>query len=75
MHLWAQLAHDKNADDEHVVALIRNAMEAIGRPFVSEPAMGRPRHRLMFDRRNSTWYLDTDEDGDGRFEMREKYRQ
>jgi hypothetical protein len=50
-----------------------SAVDAAGRPFVSEPAPGQPRHRLSYDRRQETWFLDTDRDHDGRFDSRKAF--
>jgi hypothetical protein len=50
-----------------------SAVDAAGRPFVSEPAPGQPRHRLSFDRRHETWFLDTDRDHDGRYDSRKAF--
>ena len=44
------------------------AVDSIGRPFYTEPLPGKPRHRLQYRSRHQTWYLETDMDGDGRFE-------
>jgi hypothetical protein len=49
------------------------AISAIGRPLVTEPAAGHPRHRLYYHWRDEAWYLDTDADGDGRFEARQRF--
>jgi hypothetical protein len=46
---------------------------AIGRPLVTEPAAGQPRHRLYYHWRDEAWYLDTDADGDGRFEAQQRF--
>ena len=46
---------------------------AIGRPMFTEPAPGQPRYRLTYQRRDETWYLDTDADGDGRYEGRREF--
>jgi|tagenome__1003787_1003787.scaffolds.fasta_scaffold20804753_2 hypothetical protein len=45
----------------------------IGRPFVTEPAAGKPRYRLSFDSRQQAWSLETDRDNDGRFDSRQKF--
>jgi hypothetical protein len=52
---------------------LATAIEQIGGPLVTEPAAGRPRHRLSFDRHRETWLLDTDRDGDGRFDRRQAF--
>jgi hypothetical protein len=48
-------------------------MDSVDRPFVTESAEGKPRHRLSFDRRRDTWQLDTDRDGDGRYDNRQAF--
>jgi hypothetical protein len=50
---------------------LSSVMEAIDRPFVSQPVAGQGGHRLQFDRRRQTWILDTDRDGDGRYDSRQ----
>lgn len=52
---------------------LASAVSEIDRPFVTDPAGGRPGHRLQFDRRRQSWLLDTDHDGDGRYETRRLY--
>lgn len=49
------------------------AVAAIGRPLVTEPAAGQPRHRLYYHWRDEAWYLDTDADGDGQFETQQRF--
>jgi hypothetical protein len=49
-------------------------VESIGRPFYTEPAPGHARHRLRYRHRHQTWYLETDVDGDGRFEFYQTFR-
>jgi hypothetical protein len=44
------------------------AVDAIGQPLVTQPPPGHPRHRLTFDRRSKLWKLETDQEGDGRFD-------
>jgi hypothetical protein len=48
-------------------------IDAIGQPLLTEPMPGKPRHRLSYQRREQAWLLDTDTDGDGRFETRRHY--
>jgi len=45
----------------------------IGRPFVTEPAAGKPRYRLSFDSQQQAWSLETDRDNDGRFDARQQF--
>lgn len=52
---------------------LAGAVSAIGRPLVTEPTAGLPRHRLDYHWRDQTWYLDTDADGDGQFEARQRF--
>ena len=49
------------------------AIDAIGRPLVTEPAAGLPRYRLSFDRRREAWSLGCDRDGDGLFESQQQF--
>lgn len=49
------------------------AVDRIGRPLVTEPVAGQPRHRLVFDRRREAWYLDTDLDGDGQYDRHQQF--
>lgn len=53
---------------------LATAIGAIGRPLLTEPSAGRPRHRLSFDRRQEAWYLDTDRNGDGSFDSRQQFQ-
>jgi hypothetical protein len=46
----------------------------IGRPFVTEPAAGKPRYRLSFDPRQQAWSLETDRDNDGLYDTRQQFR-
>ena len=52
---------------------LASAMAALGRPLVTEPAAGLPRHRLYYHLRTRAWQLDTDTDGDGRYETRQRF--
>lgn len=58
--------------------LPRNSLPAlvdgIGRSFVTEPVAGGPRHRLSFHHGQNCWYLETDADGDGRYESYQRFR-
>jgi hypothetical protein len=49
-------------------------MESINRPFLTEPVAGKASHRLQFDRRQQAWILETDRDGDGRFESAHSFQ-
>jgi hypothetical protein len=50
------------------------AVDAIGRPLVSEARPGQARHRLAFDRPRQVWYLDVDRDGDGSYDARRQFQ-
>ncbi len=50
------------------------AVNAIGRPLLTEPVANQPRFRLSFDERQLTWTLDTDRDNDGVFESSQHFR-
>jgi hypothetical protein len=52
---------------------LASAVESIGRPLISEPAAGQPHHRLTFDRRRETWFLDVDRDDDGMYDSRKAF--
>jgi len=52
---------------------LSGAISAIGRPLVTEPAAGLARHRLYYHWREQSWYLDTDANGDGRYEARQRF--
>lgn len=49
-------------------------IDAIGEPLLTEPIPGVPRHRLSYQRGDQTWLLDTDTDGDGRFDTRRRFQ-
>lgn len=50
------------------------AVDAIGRPLMTDPVPGKPRYRLSFDWRHDTWKLDADRNGDGHFDERRLFR-
>ena len=50
------------------------AVDAIGRPFVTDAPPGKPRHRIFFDRSRRTWHLETDLNGDGAFDVRREFQ-
>lgn len=52
---------------------LSRAVSAIGKPLVTEPAPGEPRHRLYYHWRDQAWYLDTDADADGQFETQQRF--
>jgi hypothetical protein len=52
---------------------LSSVVEAIDRPFVAESAGGQAGHRLRFDQRRQSWILDTDRDGDGRYDSRQAF--
>ncbi len=49
------------------------AVGEIGRPLLTEPAAGQPRHRLSYERAQRVWHLDTDRDGDGEYDQRRAF--
>ena len=53
---------------------LSSAVDRIGRPLVTEPAPGKPRHRLVFDRQRLAWLLDADQDGDGLYDSRQQFQ-
>jgi hypothetical protein len=50
-----------------------STVNQIDRPFVTEPAVGKPRYRLTFDSKEQAWSLDTDRDNDGRYDARRQF--
>jgi hypothetical protein len=64
---------DANAERRPERNELASAMAAIDRPFITESAGGQPSHRLRFDRRLQSWLLDTDRDGDGRYDSRQAF--
>jgi hypothetical protein len=52
---------------------LATAVEAIGRPLVSESSPGQPGHRLSYDRPHHIWYLDIDRNGDGAYDARRQF--
>ncbi len=65
--------HDVKAERRPLGNSLSSIVEAIDRPFVTESAGGQPGHRLQFDRRRQSWILDTDRDGDGRYDSRQAF--
>jgi hypothetical protein len=63
--------------EEQLAPLPANSLPAtvgaIGRPLFTEPAPGEPRHRLSYEWRQQAWLLETDADGDGRYELRRQF--
>jgi hypothetical protein len=53
---------------------LAGAVSAIGRPLLTEPAPGLPRHRLTYQWRDRSWILDTDVDNDGIFESHQRFQ-
>jgi hypothetical protein len=49
------------------------AVNSIGQPLVTESIPGKPRHRLTYNRPHQKWYLDSDRDGDGTFDVRREF--
>jgi hypothetical protein len=59
---------DPKANDRPPRNSLASAMESIDRPFVIEPEPGKAGHRLQYDRRKRSLILDTDRNGDGRYD-------
>jgi hypothetical protein len=53
---------------------LAEAVGSIGRPLVTEPAAGLPRHRLTYQSRDRSWLLETDADGDGIYEQQDRFK-
>jgi hypothetical protein len=71
--LGQKLAADRDPPQPPRNSLSR-AVSAIGRPLVTEPTPGLARHRLYYHGREQVWYLDTDADGDGRYESQRRFQ-
>ena len=54
---------------------LTSALQAVDRPFVATDARGQARHRLQYNANARAWWLDTDVDGDGTFEIRQAFPQ
>ncbi|MEM6655111.1 MAG: hypothetical protein AAF596_04840 [Planctomycetota bacterium] len=52
---------------------LAEAIGSIGRPLYTERGPDGVRHRLVLDGRSSQWLLDTDADGDGRYDRRQRF--
>ena len=72
--LLGQRFSEQHVDRRPTRGSLSNALGAIGRPLTTEPVPGQPCHRLSFDRRKEIWYLDTDRDGDGLYESRQRFQ-
>ena len=70
--LGQRFAADRDPPDRRAIRC-PDAVTAIGRPLVTEPAPGLPRHRLYYHWREQAWYLETDANADGRFEARQRF--
>lgn len=46
---------------------------SVGSTLATELVAGRPCQRLWFNNRQRSWYLETDSDGDGEFERRDRF--
>ncbi|WP_425398065.1 hypothetical protein [Aeoliella sp.] len=54
-------------------AALGAAIDALGEPLVIETDRGQVRHRLRFDRAHQAIQLDSDTDGDGRLDRRQRF--
>lgn len=65
---------DRQHDDRQTQTALNAAMAQIDQPFVTDRGMGEPVHRIYYDSRNKIWFLDTDREGDGRYDARTAFR-
>jgi hypothetical protein len=72
--LLGQRFSEQNVERRPPRGTLSTALGGIGRPLMTEPVPGKACHRLSLDRRNQIWYLDTDQDGDGLFESRQRFQ-
>lgn len=72
--LLGQRFSEQHVDRRPSRGNLSTALGAIGRPLATEPVPGQACHRLSFDRRKQIWYLDTDRDADGVFEVRQRFQ-
>jgi len=71
--LLGQRFSEQNVDRRPPRGTLSTALGGVGRPLMTEPLPGKACHRLSLDRRSQTWYLDTDHNGDGLFESRQRF--
>jgi hypothetical protein len=50
------------------------AMEQAGLPLVTEPRGDGPRHRFIYQRQRQAWYVQSDRNGDGHYEVVREFR-
>jgi hypothetical protein len=72
--LGQRFGHDRGELNPPPRNSLAGAVSAIGRPLVTEPAPGLPRHRLSYQWRDQTWILDTDADADGVYESHQRFQ-
>jgi hypothetical protein len=72
--LGQRFGHDRGELQPPPRNSLAGAVSAIGRPLVTEPAPGLPRHRLSYQWRDQTWILDTDADADGVYESHQRFQ-
>lgn len=64
--------HPRVAPNRSAAAL-GAAIDALGEPMVIESDRGQVRHRLRYDRANRTLQLESDTNGDGRLDRRQRF--
>jgi hypothetical protein len=69
-----QRLSDQNAEKRPASDSLSSAVGAIGRPLSTAPTPNQPRFRLSFDRRRESWLLEADRDGDGQFDIRQRFQ-
>jgi hypothetical protein len=72
--LGQRFGHDRGEVRPAPRNSLAGAVSAIGRPLVTEPAPGLPRHRLSYQWRDQSWLLDTDADADGVYESHQRFQ-
>jgi hypothetical protein len=72
--LGQRFGHERGEPQQPPRNSLAGAVSAIGRPLVTEPAPGLPRHRLTYQWRDHSWLLDTDANDDGIYESHQRFQ-
>jgi hypothetical protein len=65
---------DQDAERRPPGDSLSSAISAIGRPLSTAPAPNQPRFQLSFDGHRESWLLESDHDGDGRYDSRQQFQ-